>query len=118
LKNQKTFYTDANGLSMQKRILDFRPTWKTFYAFEHAAANYYPINSCIKIKDGSKELVVLNDRTQGGSSLQEGQIEIMIHRRILIDDLRGMGEPLNETDSYDDKGMRATLRHTVSFTSD
>ena len=25
--NDKTFYTDSNGLEMQKRILNYRPTW-------------------------------------------------------------------------------------------
>ena len=25
--NNKTFYTDSNGLEMQKRILNYRPTW-------------------------------------------------------------------------------------------
>ena len=25
--NQGTFYTDSNGLEMQKRILNYRPTW-------------------------------------------------------------------------------------------
>lgn len=25
--NQQTFYTDSNGLEMQKRILNFRPSW-------------------------------------------------------------------------------------------
>jgi hypothetical protein len=27
LDNQNTFYTDSNGLEMQKRVLNFRPTW-------------------------------------------------------------------------------------------
>lgn len=26
-KNNGVFYTDANGLEMQKRILNYRPTW-------------------------------------------------------------------------------------------
>jgi hypothetical protein len=26
-QNNQTFYTDSNGLEMQKRILNFRPTW-------------------------------------------------------------------------------------------
>ena len=31
----------------------------------------------------------------------EGQIEIMHHRRLFCDDGRGVGEALNETDTYD-----------------
>ncbi len=34
----------------------------------------------------------------------------MIHRRLLADDGRGVGEPLNELDE-DGKGMRANTRH-------
>jgi len=26
-KNNQIFYTDSNGLEMQKRILNYRPTW-------------------------------------------------------------------------------------------
>ncbi len=40
---------------------------------------------------------MLNDRSQGGSSLNSGEVEIMIHRRLIKDDDRGVGEPLNET---------------------
>ena len=28
LKSESTWYTDANGRDMQKRVLNFRPTWK------------------------------------------------------------------------------------------
>ena len=28
IRSNRTFYTDSNGLEMQKRVKDFRPTWK------------------------------------------------------------------------------------------
>ena len=40
---------------------------------------------------------MLTDRAQGGASLQSGQLEVMLHRRTLFDDQRGVAEPLNET---------------------
>merc|ERR1712000_398489 len=43
------------------------------------------------------ELDVLVDHSMGGSSLNDGQIELMVYRRVLEDDSRGVGEPLNET---------------------
>ena len=41
----------------------------------------------------------MTDRSQGGSSLAEGEIELMVHRRLLYDDSLGVGEALNETGS-------------------
>ncbi len=47
---------------------------------------------------------MVTDRSQGGSSIDDGSIEIMLHRRTLNDDNLGVGEPLNEKGS-DDKGL-------------
>jgi hypothetical protein len=33
----------------------------------------------------------------GGTSLRSGEVELMLHRRLLYDDRRGVAEPLNET---------------------
>jgi hypothetical protein len=43
-------------------------------------------------------MTVMNSRSQGGSSLKKGSIEIMQNRRLFRDDHRGMGENLDETD--------------------
>jgi len=44
-------------------------------------------------------MTVMNDRSQGGSVLQSGRIELMQNRRLYRDDYRGVEEPLNEVDS-------------------
>ena len=101
VRNNRTFYTDSEGLEMQKRILDYRPTWD-FVGYLNVTQNYYPVNSAIAIRDEvtKNQMTVMNSRSQGGSSLMEGQIELMHHRRLQFDDWRGVGEPLNETDEY------------------
>ena len=43
----------------------------------------------------------MNDRAQGGTALYAGEIEMMIHRRLLADDARGVLEALNETEFGD-----------------
>ena len=87
---------------MQKRILNFRPTWDlTTSGNLNITANYYPIQSAIAIVDEATDMqmVVMNSRSQGGSVLQDGRIELMQNRRLNKDDWRGMGDPLNEKDS-------------------
>lgn len=105
LKSNSTFYTDANGREMLKRVRDYRPTWNLNQT-ERTAGNYYPVNSRIYIKDeiANKQFTLVTDRSQGGSSIQDGSVEIMLHRRILTDDHLGVSEPLNEP-GVDGKGL-------------
>lgn len=95
IKSDQLFYTDANGREMQERKRNYRPTWKLNIT-EPVAGNYYPVNSRMYIKDSNKQLTILTDRSLGGSSMKDGSMEIMLHRRLLVDDRRGVGEPLNE----------------------
>nr|CAB3263606.1 lysosomal alpha-mannosidase-like [Phallusia mammillata] len=110
------FYTDANGREVLERKRDYRPTW-TLNQTEPVAGNYYPVNSRIYIKDSKFQLTVLNDRSQGGASLSDGSLELMLHRRLLVDDKRGVGEPLNETGQFGDglivRGKQLILLDTI-----
>jgi len=66
------------------------------------SGNYYPVNSAIMVRDSNpngNQLTILTDRSQGGSSLRDGEIELMVQRRLLRDDGFGVGEPMNETQS-------------------
>ncbi|KAI3463535.1 hypothetical protein Pfo_020198 [Paulownia fortunei] len=94
--NNKTFYTDSNGRDFLERIRDYRADWD-LQVNQPIAGNYYPINLGIYIKDKNTELSVLVDRSVGGSSIADGEVEIMLHRRLLYDDGRGVDEALNET---------------------
>jgi lysosomal alpha-mannosidase len=89
-------------MAMQKRVLNFRPTVPDFNQTDYVAGNYYPVNSAISISDNnwSGHMTVHNDRPQGGSSLYNGEIELMQNRRLFFDDWKGVNEPLNETNQF------------------
>ncbi|XP_059774202.1 lysosomal alpha-mannosidase isoform X2 [Balaenoptera ricei] len=108
LETDGLFYTDSNGREILERRRDYRLTWKLNQT-EPVAGNYYPVNSRIYITDGNVQLTVLTDRSQGGSSLSDGSLELMVHRRLLRDDARGVGEPLLEEGS----GLWVRGRHLV-----
>lgn len=115
LDNNNTFYTDSNGLDMQERILNFRPTWD-LETEEPISANYYPVNSAIVVKDTVQNLsmVVTNDRSQGGSVLDNAHIEFMQNRRLFFDDSRGVGEPLSENGTLG-AGIEVQATYTLHF---
>jgi len=110
--NNKVFYTDTMGLEMQERVLNYRSSWD-LKVDQPISGNYYPINHAIAIKDQDKIFEVLNDRSQGGSSLENGEIEIMIQRRTYKDDSRGVHEALNEVnpESPDERGISIDTTH-------
>jgi hypothetical protein len=92
------FFTDANGREFQKRILNYRPTW-SLEVNEPIAGNYYPVTTGMYLRDekAGLQLSVLGDRAQAAASLRPGELEFMVHRRLLADDNRGVNEALNET---------------------
>ena len=95
VNNKGVFFTDSNGYQWMRREVNKRPTWKNVVT-DPLAGNYYPITAGIAILDADRALIVSTDRSVGGTSLENNQIEIMIHRRTFMDDSRGVGEPINE----------------------
>jgi len=95
ISSQSVWYTDSNGRDSMKRQRNHRPSWNLTVR-EPVADNYYPVNFYQFLGDDSRVLSVVTDRTQGGSSLADGQLEFMVHRRLVSDDNRGVAEPLDE----------------------
>ncbi|CAN0353581.1 unnamed protein product, partial [Scytosiphon promiscuus] len=103
LASEATFYTDANGREFQRRVRNKRPTWDLDVT-QPVAGNYYPVTAAAFLRDEGDgdgddrmQLSILTDRAQGCSSLADGELELMAHRRLLTEDQRGVGEALNET---------------------
>lgn len=65
---------------MLKRVRNYRPTWD-LELHEPISGNYYPVTSKIAIKDEEKQLKlsVMTDRAQGGSSINDGAVELMVN---------------------------------------
>lgn len=115
VKSSSTFFTDANGRQILRRVRDFRPTWQLQQS-ENVSGNYYPINSQIFINDSASSFTVLTDRSEGGGSIKDGQIEVMLHRVTIDDDSLGVGEALQERGS-DGKGLVVKVSHWISSDS-
>ena len=64
---------------MVKRERDKRETWQ-LNSTEPVSQNYYPVNTRMYVKDRQNQMTVLTDRSQGGTSMKDGQLEIMLHR--------------------------------------
>jgi hypothetical protein len=116
MSTNRTFWTDSNGLGMLKRVLDERPDYNITegddYQIENVTANYYPVDSAIYIEGNGLRMTVLNDRAEGGTSLRDGQIELMQNRKIPADDHKGVGEWLLELDESG-KGMRVKASYQL-----
>ncbi|XP_006877377.1 PREDICTED: epididymis-specific alpha-mannosidase, partial [Chrysochloris asiatica] len=75
LDNQQVIHTDNNGYQMQRR------PYRT-HANNSIARNYYPMVQAAFIEDSQSRLVLLSERAHGVSSQGDGQLEVMLHRRL------------------------------------
>jgi len=108
-----TWASDANGREMQVRRRNSRPTYP-LNVTEFVAQNYFPVTTGLRTTDGGSgvTMAIFTDRAQGGGSLVDGALELMVHRRITHDDSRGVMEALDEP-GVDGKGLIARGTHTV-----
>lgn len=117
LEMNQTWYTDANGREMQERRFNYRPTWKLLVT-DPVSDNFFPVDSSLYIQEpgtNGRKLVINTDRAQGGGSIQDGQVMLMVHRRLLHDDNRGVAEALNETGT---SGLGLVVTGTQRITLD
>ncbi|XP_045783844.1 alpha-mannosidase 2 isoform X3 [Maniola jurtina] len=77
------FYTDQNGFQYQKRIKVNK------LGIE---GNYYPITTMAWLQDEETRLTFITNHAQGASAFEPGRLEVMLDRRTLYDDHRGVGE--------------------------
>ena len=116
LYNDGVFYTDSMGLEMQRRQLNYRPSWD-YEVVEPIAGNYYPINHGMYLRDQRTTFQVLNDRSQGGSSFYNGTVEMMIDRRMFHYNKNAVHEVLNVENhrGHNHRGLPLLTNHYVRF---
>ncbi|CAI5488501.1 unnamed protein product, partial [Closterium sp. Naga37s-1] len=88
-------FTDSQGRDYLRRVRNHRSDWN-LTVYQPIAGNFYPLTAGAFIADSTTQLSLLVDRPLGAASLADGQIEVMLHRRMIADDGKGVGEVLDE----------------------
>ncbi len=63
----------------------------------------------------NEQMIIMNDRSAGGSAYRNGTLELAINRRMNTSDDLGNDEVLNET-YKNGQGLRTLARYTLTFT--
>jgi hypothetical protein len=87
IQNQQIFATDDNGFEFMLRQSTYE---------NPIEGNYYPTIYASFIRDYTAQLTVISERSHGASSLDNGQLEVMVHRNPDMGD--GFGPGLTDTD--------------------
>ncbi|XVF58156.1 hypothetical protein PTKIN_Ptkin07bG0040600 [Pterospermum kingtungense] len=82
--NKRIFYSDLNGFQMSRRET---------YDKIPLQGNYYPMPSLAFMQGSNGQRFSVHSRQSlGAASLKEGWLEIMLDRRLVTDDGRGLGQ--------------------------
>ncbi|XP_070314084.1 epididymis-specific alpha-mannosidase-like [Odocoileus virginianus] len=92
LNTGRVLYSDNNGYQMQRR--PYRN-----YTNNIIAQNYYPMVQSAFIQDRRSRLVLLSEQAHGVSSQGNGQVEVMLHRRLWNNDKWALDNDLTLNDS-------------------
>lgn len=84
IDNERVFYSDLNGFQMIRRQT---------YDKIPLQGNYYPMPSLAFLQDSlGHRFSVHSKQSLGAASLKNGWLEIMLDRRLVYDDGRGLGQ--------------------------
>ncbi|KAK4272059.1 hypothetical protein QN277_020659 [Acacia crassicarpa] len=84
IDNKKIFYSDVNGFQMMRRET---------YDKIPLQGNYYPMPSLAFIQGSNGQRFSVHSRQSlGVASLKDGHLEMMLDRRLVRDDGRGLGQ--------------------------
>uniref|UniRef100_A0A8C5E6F4 mannosyl-oligosaccharide 1,3-1,6-alpha-mannosidase n=1 Tax=Gouania willdenowi TaxID=441366 RepID=A0A8C5E6F4_GOUWI len=87
IQSGEVFYTDLNGFQIQPRRRHQKLPLQ---------ANFYPMPSQAYIQDSHHRLTLHTAQSLGVSSLESGQLEVIMDRRLMQDDNRGLGQGLKD----------------------
>ena len=74
IDSEETFSADSNGYESYNHTRNRRHNFE-LPPTEPIASNVVPVNGMIAISDNKTTFAVMNDRSQGGTSLQSGEIQ-------------------------------------------
>uniref|UniRef100_A0A7S1KQR5 Alpha-mannosidase n=1 Tax=Percolomonas cosmopolitus TaxID=63605 RepID=A0A7S1KQR5_9EUKA len=95
IDSKDTFFTDSNAFQLVERRR--QPRFDDLWHPNVLSGNFYPMTTQAVIRDEDTQLTIFSNQAVGASSQAHGHLEVMLNRRTITDDHRGLNTPLNVT---------------------